>query len=146
MEVCAWYRKHGNAYLGDWNQLQALATMTKGIAACNSMLVKNLRSKAIVWHRYPIVSIDFHEHAMTDMMALRQLYAWFLSFRCEEALPRDGSIGIGNARELRRWVTTRKGVTKFLEELCRRGGNSMDGFVLVIIISRWNQTHIGSAP
>ena len=25
-------------------------------------------------HWYPIVSIDFHEHAMTDMMVLRQVY------------------------------------------------------------------------
>jgi len=29
-------------------------------------------------HWYPIVSIDFHEHAMSGMMVLRQLYALFV--------------------------------------------------------------------
>ena len=47
----------------------------KGIETYNNMLVKHFRSRAIVGHWYPIVSIDFHEHAMTGMMVLRQGYA-----------------------------------------------------------------------
>jgi len=36
------------------------------------MLVKHFRSRTIVGHWYPIVFIDFHEHAMTGMMVLRE--------------------------------------------------------------------------
>jgi len=36
---------------------------------------KAFRNRAIVGHQYPIVFIDFHEHAMTGMMVLRQGYA-----------------------------------------------------------------------
>ena len=36
---------------------------------------KEFKIRAIVGHQYPIVSIDFHEHAMTGMMVLRQAYA-----------------------------------------------------------------------
>jgi len=36
---------------------------------------KVFRSRAIVGHWYPIVSIELHEHAMTIMMVLRQGYA-----------------------------------------------------------------------
>jgi len=66
------------------------------------MLVKHFRSRAIVGHWYPIVSIDIHEHKMTGMMVLRQYMPWFLTFRCEEALPRDGSPRIGDVEELGR--------------------------------------------
>ena len=51
---------------------------------------------AIVGHWYSIVSIDLHEHDMTDMMVLRQGYALvFVSFDvrkpCQEmACPRWG--------------------------------------------------------
>ena len=38
---------------------------------------KHFRSRAIVGHWYPIVSIDFHEHVMNYMMVLRQRYALF---------------------------------------------------------------------
>lgn len=69
-----------------------------------------------------------------------------LTFWCEEALPRDGSHGIGDAEELGRWMTTQKGVNKLPEEICSREGKVRDGFVLVISIARWNQMHIGSAP
>ena len=62
--------KHGNSRLGGWNWLQAIATTKKGIETCNNMSVKHFRSRAIVGHLYPIVSIGFHEHAMTDMMVL----------------------------------------------------------------------------
>jgi len=47
----------------------------KEIGTCSSMLVNHFRSSAIVGHWYLIVSIDFHEHAMTGMMVLRQVYA-----------------------------------------------------------------------
>ena len=43
----------------------------KGIGTSRSMLVKHFRSRAIVGHRYPIVSINFHEHVMTGMVVLR---------------------------------------------------------------------------
>jgi len=36
---------------------------------------KAFKGKAIVGHWYPIVSINFHEHAMNTMMVLRQGYA-----------------------------------------------------------------------
>jgi len=36
---------------------------------------KAFRSRAIVGHWYPIVSIDFHEHDMTGMMVLSHGYA-----------------------------------------------------------------------
>lgn len=39
------------------------------------MLVKHFRNKAIVGRSYPIVSIDSHDHVMTNMMVLRQGYA-----------------------------------------------------------------------
>jgi len=39
------------------------------------MLVKHFRSGSIVGNWYPIVSIDFHEHATIGMMVLRQVYA-----------------------------------------------------------------------
>ena len=39
------------------------------------MLVNHFTNRAIVGHWCPIVSIDFHEHAMTGMMVLRQGYA-----------------------------------------------------------------------
>jgi len=54
--------------------MQEFAT-TKGIGTCNNMLVEHFRSRAIVGNWYPIVSIVFHEHAMTSMMVLRQGYA-----------------------------------------------------------------------
>lgn len=49
----------------------------KEIRTCSSMLVEDFRSKAIVGHWYPIVSIDFHENVITDMMVLRHGYALF---------------------------------------------------------------------
>ena len=55
------------------------------------MLVKHFRNRAIMGYWYPIVSIDFHEHDMISMMVLRQ-----------ETLPRDGSLRIGDAKELGR--------------------------------------------
>lgn len=52
-----------------------LVVTTKGIGTCNSMMVKDFRSMAIMGHWYPIVCIDFHGHVMTGMMFLRQGYA-----------------------------------------------------------------------
>ena len=60
---------------GDCKWLQELVAVEKGIGTGNNMLVKHFRSRAIVGHWYPIMSIDFHEHAMTSMMVLRQGYA-----------------------------------------------------------------------
>ena len=71
---------------------------------------------------------------------------WFFTFQCEEALPRNGSPGIREVGELGRCVTTRKGVTVFLEGLCSREGKTEDGFVLFISIAIWNQIHIESVP
>ncbi len=52
-----------------WLKLTArISSRNKGIETCNNMLVKHFRSKAILGHWYPIVSIDVHEHAMTSMM------------------------------------------------------------------------------
>jgi len=39
------------------------------------MLAEYFRSRAIMGHWYPIMSIYFHEHVMTNMMVLRQGYA-----------------------------------------------------------------------
>jgi len=59
-----------------WLKLTAkLAATTKGIGTFNNMPLKHLRSRAIVGHWYPIVSINFYEHSMTGMMFLRQVYA-----------------------------------------------------------------------
>ena len=66
---------HEHAWLSGRNRLQVLATTMKEIGTCNNMLVEHFRSRDIVGHWYPIVSIDFHEHIMTGMMVLRQGYA-----------------------------------------------------------------------
>jgi len=107
---------------------------------------KAFRSRAIVGHWYTIVSIDFHEHAMTDMMVLRQVYALVVD------LPMRGSLSKGwITRDRGYWGTWKvsnctEGVTRLCEGLCSREGNSRDGFFLVISITRWNQMHIGSVP
>lgn len=69
---------HGsmNMPIGWLNRLQELAAIVKEIGTCSSMLVKHFSSRAIVGHAYPIVSIYFHEHAMTYMMVLRYGYAF----------------------------------------------------------------------
>jgi len=69
---------HEHARLSGRNQLQELTATTKEIGTYSSILVKNLRSRAIVGHWYPIMSIDFHEHDMTGMMCLGKYMAWFL--------------------------------------------------------------------
>ena len=87
------------------------------------MLVKHFKTRAIVGHWYPIVSIDFHEHAMTDMMVFRQGYA--LVFGTSDARkPCQGMDfpGMGVLVEPGRCVIAQKGVTGFLEGLCRREG------------------------
>jgi len=53
---------------------------SKGIETGSNMLVNHLRNKVIVGHWYLLVSIDFHEHAMTNMMVLRQVYALVFLF------------------------------------------------------------------
>jgi len=35
------------------------------------MLIEHFRSRAIMGHWYPIISIDFCEHAMIDMMVFK---------------------------------------------------------------------------
>jgi len=40
------------------------------------MLVKHFRNRDILGNWYPIVSINFYDHAMTSMMVLRQGYAF----------------------------------------------------------------------
>jgi len=42
--------------------------MIKETGTCSSMSMKHFKSGAIVGHWYPVVSIDFHEHAMTSMI------------------------------------------------------------------------------
>jgi len=90
-------RKHGNSWFG-WLEMPNLGSMleaiTKGIEIGSSMLVKNLRIRAIVGHWYPIMSIDFHENAMIGMMALRQV--WLFD------LPMRGSLAKG-------WITQERG-------------------------------------
>jgi len=66
---------HEHAWLSGWNRLQELVALTKGIGKCNSMLVNNFRNRAIMGHWNLIVSIDFHEHAMTSMIFLRYGYS-----------------------------------------------------------------------
>jgi len=51
-----------------------LVVAAKSIGASIDMLVKNFMSRVIVGHWYPIVSINFHEQAMTNMMVLRKGY------------------------------------------------------------------------
>ena len=46
-------------------------SVSKRIETRSNMLVKHFRSRAIVGHWYPIVSIVFHEPAMIGMMVLR---------------------------------------------------------------------------
>ena len=53
-------------------------------------------------HCYPIVSIDFYEHAIASMMVEAGICLGFFIFRCEEALPRDGLPRIGVPVELGR--------------------------------------------
>ena len=59
------------------------------------MLVKQFKSRVIVGNWYPIISIDFHEHAMTGMMVLRKGYA--LVLRPSDA--RKPCQGRGHPRE-----------------------------------------------
>ena len=64
---------------------------------------KVFMSKTIMAHWYRIVSTNFHEHAMTGMMVLRQVYALvFISSDARKSLPRDGSLRIGDVGELGR--------------------------------------------
>ena len=63
---------------------------------------KALQEQGIVGHWWPIVSIDFHEHAMTDMMVLRKLYALVIDLLMRGSLAKGGSTRIGDAGELRR--------------------------------------------
>jgi len=53
----------------------AVASVEKIIGTCSSMLVKEFRNRVVVVHWYPIMSIDFHEHAMVGMIILRQVYS-----------------------------------------------------------------------
>ena len=50
---------------------------------------KAFRSRAIVEHSYPIVSIDCHEHVIIGMMVLRQVYALVVD------LPMQGILAKG---------------------------------------------------
>jgi len=78
----------------------------KGIGTRNSTLVKHFRSRAIAGHVYPIMSIDFHKHAMTGMMVLRKGYALvFRSFNVRKPSqgmdhPRDYVVEKGIQEEL----------------------------------------------
>ena len=118
----------------------------KELRTGSSMLVKHFKSRAIMGHWYPIISNDCHEHAMTSMMVLRQVYAlvvWPYDVRkpCQGMSLKKGDVG-----ELERWVTAWKGMTGFLEWQCSREGKVWDILVLVISVARWNYMHIGSAP
>ena len=53
-------------------------------------------------HWYPIMSIDFHEHAMIGMMCEVVICVGFYIFRCEESLLRDGLPRMGVPVELGR--------------------------------------------
>ena len=64
------------------------------------MLVEYFRSRGIVGHLYPIVSIGCHEHTMIGMMVEAGICLGCLIFRCEEAFPGDGSPRIGDAGNL----------------------------------------------
>ena len=106
--------------------MKELVASVEEIGTGSSMLVKYFRSKAIVGHWYPIVSIDFCEHAMTSMMVLMHGYA--LVFRPSNARkpcqgrghPRDYVLKKGIPSELGRCATTWKGVNEFPEGLCIR--------------------------
>ena len=68
--------KHGNMpSLGARNWLKGLVGVEKEIGTSISMMVKHFRIKTIMGHWYLIVSIHCHDHAMTDMMVLRHVYA-----------------------------------------------------------------------
>jgi len=53
----------------------SISSNNKVIGTISIMLVKHFKSRVVVGHWYPIVSIDFHEHAMPSIMVLRQGYA-----------------------------------------------------------------------
>lgn len=97
-------------------------------------------------HWYLIVSIDFHENVVTNMIILRQGYALGFVSSMQGNLAKGWTARDRVPMELGRCVTARKVVNGFPEGLCIREGKALDGFVLVISISRWNQMHIGSVP
>ena len=110
------------------------------------MLLEYFRSWAIVGHWYPIMSIDFHEHAMTSMMVLRQVYA--LGFLSSDA--RKPCQGMDYPRWGCQWNLEGEWLhgrgDQIPEGLCSKEGKVTYGFVLVISISIRNQMHIESAP
>lgn len=91
-------------------------------------------------HWCQIVSNDFHEHAMTDMMVLRKEYA--LVFGPSDARkpcqgrghPRDYLVEKGCLQNLEGVLATWKGLTTFPKRLCSREGKVRNFFFLVIII------------
>ena len=103
-------------------------------------------------HWYPTTSTDFHENSMTGMMVLRKGYALVfgpsdVKKPCQVRGPsRDYVAEKGMPTKLGSCMTMWKGVTGFLEGLCRIEGKVEDGFVLVISISIWNHMHIRCVP
>ena len=79
---------------------------------------KAFMSRAIIRHWYPIVSIDFHDHAMVVMMVLRQGYA--LVFVSSDARKHFQGMDfpMGVPTELGRCVDAHKGVTRVLCTCC----------------------------
>ena len=62
--------------LAGWSKLtQELVVAVKKIGVGSSMLVKHFRSRVIVGHWYPIVSIDCYEHSIIGMMVLGYGYS-----------------------------------------------------------------------
>ena len=141
------------AVYDSWNWLQELPTSAvKGIGTSCSMLVNHFKTRAIVGHRYPIVSIDFHEHCMRSMMVLKQLYAlviWPSDARkpCQgKSRSRDYVGENGVPAELRSVSLHWRGWSNSLGDYVEEKGRLRNGFVLVIGIARWNQMYIGSVP
>ena len=85
-------------------------------------------------HWYLFVFIDFHEHAMINMMVLREQYALvFGPFDVRKPFQGRGHPRVYIAKkglfaELGRCVIAWKGATRLPEGLCYKEGNIENGF------------------
>jgi len=101
----------------------------KGIETCNSMLVKHFRSRAIVGHWYPIVSIDFHEHALTGMMCWGSYMPYFLYLLMQGSLSKGWTTRDGGANWTWKVSDCMEGVTEFpMDCVAEKGRSWMDLF------------------
>jgi len=150
-QLCAWYTKAWE--IPDLGGCKLTARINKNSERNwnrQQYAGKTFKSRAIVGHWYPIVSIYFYENAMTTMMVLSQGYALVFgnfdvrkSFQGLDRL-RDCVVEKGMPTKLWRQVTARKRWPNFPRDCVEEKGRTRNEFVLVINISRWNLKHTGS--